>query len=104
MRKIRGDTVAYDGSLKFDTKVDRQGLESGLAQLKSIATKSLAAIGAAAVAGIGAAVKVGMDFETSLAKVGTIADTSVKSLDAFSYEAVSLSQQTGIAGTEINEA
>lgn len=104
MRKIRGDTVAYDGSLKFDTKVDRQGLESGLAQLKSIATKSLAAIGAAAVAGIGAAVKVGMDFETSLAKVGTIADTSVKSLDAFSKEAVSLSQQTGIAGTEINEA
>lgn len=96
--------MAYDGSLKFDTKVDRQGLESGLAQLKSIATKSLAAIGAAAVAGIGAAVKVGMDFETSLAKVGTIADTSVKSLGAFGEEVVSLSQQTGIAGTEINEA
>lgn len=54
-------TLAYDGTLKFDTKIDESGFNSGIGKLGSIASKGLKATGAilagaaTAVGAIGAA-------------------------------------------------
>ena len=45
-----------------------------------------------------------MDYETSLAKVSTIADTSSVSLGTLSKGIMDLSNNTGIAATDLNEA
>lgn len=62
--------MAYDGSLKFDTKIDSSGFQKGISAIGDIAQKGLQATGAilkgsmAAIGGLGAAaVKVGSDFE-----------------------------------------
>ena len=47
------------------------------------------------------AIKFSMDFETSLAKVSTIADSSAVSMAQMSEEITKLSNETGIASTEI---
>lgn len=58
-----------------------------------------------AIAGAGtAAVKMGADYEDSLAKVSTIADTSKKSIGTLSDEVINLSNETGTSANEINEA
>lgn len=46
--------MGYDGSLKFDTKIDESGFNSGIKKVGSIATKGLAVLGTA-VSGLGAA-------------------------------------------------
>lgn len=43
--------MAYDGSLKFDTKIDSSGFASGIANIKSVALKAVSAIGAAFASG-----------------------------------------------------
>lgn len=48
------DSMSHDGSLKFDTKIDESGFNAGTKKIGSIATKGLAALGAA-VAGVGTA-------------------------------------------------
>lgn len=74
--------LAHDGTIKIDTKLDKSGVESGLSSLKSIASKSFAAIGAAAAVGIGAAVKAGMDFESAFAGVKKTVDATDAQLAA----------------------
>lgn len=46
--------MGYDGSLKFDTKIDESGFNSGVSKISNAAKKGLA-ITAGAVAGVGAA-------------------------------------------------
>lgn len=46
--------MGYDGSLKFDTKIDESGFNAGVSKISSAAKKGLA-ITAGAVAGVGAA-------------------------------------------------
>lgn len=70
---------------------------------KAVAVGAAAASTALTVAG-GAALKFGMDYENSLAKVSTIADTSVKSIDQLSDEVIAISNETGTSAKEINEA
>lgn len=48
------DIMSYDGSLKFDTKIDESGFNAGIKKVGGIAAKGLATLGAA-VAGTGAA-------------------------------------------------
>ena len=36
--------MAFDGTLKFDTKIDQSGFESGLSKIGSIAQKGLKTI------------------------------------------------------------
>ena len=43
--------MAYDGSLKFDTKVDQSGFEAGIGKLKSTAMAAIGAIGGAFATG-----------------------------------------------------
>ena len=100
---IEGD----DSDLK--SKVD--GAKSRLKDFGGIAAGA-AKTAAAAIAGIStalagvaaAAVKAGAEYETSLAKVGTIADTSVKSLSDLSGEILQLSNDTGEGAAGLNEA
>ena len=68
------------------------------------ASKALAPVSAAAGAALGASVKLASDFETSMAKVSTIADESVMSIGDMSSAVVDMSNETGIAATDIAES
>lgn len=67
----------------------------GSTMTKSI-TLPIAAIGVASV-------KMASDFETSMAKVSTIADSSVVSYDEMREAIIKLSDETGVAATDIAE-
>lgn len=76
------------------------------------AGKSISAVGASLrkavtmpVIGVGVACgKMALDFEDGIAKVSTIADTSVMSLDKIKAATIDLSNQLGVSVTEISEA
>lgn len=68
------------------------------------ASKALAPVSAAAGAALGASIKLASDFETSMAKVSTIADESVMSIGDMSSAVVDMSNETGIAATDIAES
>lgn len=68
---------------------------AGTTLTKSI-TVPLAAAGAAAI-------KLATDFETSIAKLSSIADTSEKPISQLTDEIMKLSEETGIAASEISE-
>lgn len=63
-----------------------------------------AAISTAALAASAAAVKSAIGYETSLAKVSTIADTTAKSMAQISKDTLTLSNNTGLAAADVNEA
>lgn len=65
--------------------------------------KKIMPISAATAAAGGAAVKMAWDFEDSMAKVSTIADTTEVPLDQLQAAILELSDQTGIAAGEIAE-
>ena len=68
------------------------------------ASKALAPVSAAAGAALGASIKLASDFETSMAKVSTIADESVMNIGDMSSAVVDMSNETGIAATDIAES
>lgn len=103
--------MAADGSVVIQIEGDDSKFKSMLSGLGGVAagavkgvTAAVTAVSGAMTAAGGYAVKVGAEFETSLAKVGTIADTSVKSLDELSAEVVSISNATGEGAAALNEA
>ena len=93
-----------DGSLLFDTKLDGSGLSEGASKLGGIAAKGFAAIGAAAAGATAAIVKVGSDFETSMAKVQTLADTTQVSMADLSKGITEMSNTTGQSSQSLAEA
>ena len=103
--------MAADGSVVILIEGDDHDLKSKLSGIGSIAS-SAAKTAITAIAGIStalagvatAAVKAGAEYETSLAKVGTIADTSVKSLSDLSGDILKLSNDTGEGAAGLNEA
>lgn len=94
--RITGDDSGYKTSL--------EGLGSVASAALGLAAAAAASVTGALTAGVTAAYKFGTAFETSLAKVSTIADTTVKSVSEINDEVLALSNDTGVAGTEINEA
>lgn len=71
---------------------------SGVGQtLTTRVTLPLAAVGAASV-------KYASDFYTSMAKVGTIADTSSVSIESLKSQIVDLSSETGVAASDIAQS
>lgn len=92
-----------DGSLIFDTGIDSSGFKSALTGLSGMAVKAGAAVGAALSAAFVGSAAVGGNYETSLAKVGTIADTTKVSLTVLSDSIKSLSKETGASASELNE-
>lgn len=68
--------MAFDGTLKFDTAIDKSGFEQGISSLGSLAKKGMAVVAGAVTAAAGAvaaiggyAVKTGSSFESSMAQV-----------------------------------
>ena len=49
----------YDGTLKFDTKIDKSGFTVGIENLGSIAKKGMAVIGAASAAAVAGVAAIG---------------------------------------------
>lgn len=110
--------MAADGSVVILIEGDDSDLKSKLDGAKSslkdfggvaagaakTAITAIAGISTALAGVAGAAVKAGAGYETSLSKVGTIADSSVKSLSDLSGEILQLSGDTGAGAAELNEA
>lgn len=95
-----------DESIK-DTKTSTEKLRSSLNDLDGVATKGLAALTAVGTAIGGAfaySAKEAMNYQTSLSKVMTIADTSKLPLESLRNEVLELSDKTGIAAADLNEA
>lgn len=87
------------GINKVTRKLDRTSRKIGNAGKTMTSTFTVPIVGAGV-----AAAKMAGDFEGSLNKVSTIADSTVLSLDEIRDGTLKLSSEMGIAGTEINEA
>lgn len=103
--------MGYDGTLKFDTRVDHSGFQSGIDKIAGIANTglktTLAVIGGAAtaIAGMGtAAIKVGSDFESSMSNVAAISGATGKDLEALTGKAEEMGAKTKFSATESAEA
>lgn len=93
-----------DGSLIFDTSLDGNGLSSGLSKMTKIVATGMATIGATLAAGTAAAIKFGSEFESSMAKVSTMVDTTQVDMKGMSDGIISLSNSTGKSAVELSEA
>lgn len=99
--------MAYDGTLKFDTKIDIDSFQKGIASIGKIAAKGIQAtakIMTAAAAGIGtigaAAIKVGSDFEAAMSKVEAISGATGEDLAALTEKAKEMGASTKFSATE----
>lgn len=121
--------MSYDGSLKFDTKIDSNGFSVGLSKLKKLAKTGAGTVGtvtskatdmigkftsvvttsvATVSAGIGtigtAATKVGMDFEAAMSKVSSISGATGNDLQSLTDKAKEMGATTKFSATESAEA
>lgn len=106
--------MAFDGTLKFDTSIDKSGFEAGVSSLSSAAEKGMALIGdavkaaTAKLAELGkSAVSVGMNFESGMAQVmatmGVTKDTvqdGVNSYELLKQAAADAGASTTFSATE----
>lgn len=103
--------MAYDGSIKIDTKIDTSGFNSGIEKMKSIANKgvsamttSFAAVTAGIMAGATAAVTVGSSFEAAMSKVSAISGSTGDDLQALTDKAKEMGAKTKFTASESAEA
>lgn len=121
--------MSYDGSLKFDTKIDSNGFSTGLSKLKKLAKTGVGTVGsvtskaadvvgkftstvatsvATVSAGIGtigtAATRVGMDFEAAMSKVSSISGATGNDLQSLTNKAKEMGATTKFSATESAEA
>lgn len=89
-----------DGSLKFDTRIDKEGFEKDVKSLEKMSTTAFTAIGAAAVAGFGAAIKVGGDFEEAMSSVAAISMATSEEYEMLSSAAREMGETTKFSATE----
>lgn len=103
--------MAYDGSIKIDTKVDTGGFSSGVEKMKSIASKGIsamttafAAVTAGIAAGGTAAATVGSSFEAAMSKVSAISGSTGKDLQSLTDKAKEMGAKTKFSASESAEA
>lgn len=103
--------MAFDGTLKFDTKIDTAGFQSGLSKIGSLASTgvkailgSIAAVSAAMVGAATAAVKVGSDFEAGMSQVSAISGATGKDLDDLTAKAKEMGAKTKFSAAESADA
>lgn len=103
--------MAYDGSIKIDTKIDNSGFSAGINTMKTVASRgsatiasSLAVISAGIVAGGTAAVNVGSSFESAMDKVAAISGATGDSLVLLSDKAKEMGATTKFSASESAEA
>lgn len=101
------DTLA-DFSITGDTRLDTSGFTKGVSSMTVAAGSLIADLVKSAtsqMAGlVKASVNIGAAFETSLAKVGTIADAGKLSVEDLSRQVLATSTDMGIAAADIAEA
>ena len=102
--------MAYDGSLKFDTKIDASGFQKGVNGLfgtvSGIAKGTAKVLGGAATAvmGIGtAAVQVGSKFESTMSQVEAISGATGDDLQALKDKAQEMGRATIFSASEAAE-
>lgn len=92
--------MSYDGSLKFDTKIDTKGF--------SVGTKAIlgsTALIAGAFVGIGAqAVAVGMEFESQMSTVGAISNATAEDMQVLTNKAKELGIESVFSAKQAGEA
>lgn len=103
--------MGYDGTLKFDTKVDTNGFESGTGKIGELAKGAVKATtkvltgAATAIAGMGtAAVKVGSEFEASMSNVAAISGAAGEELEALTAKAQEMGAKTKFSASESADA
>lgn len=92
-------TNASASAIKLAKNIEKAGGSITNVGKKLTTSVTVPIIGAGVAAG-----KMALDFEDGIAKVSTIADTSVKSIRQIKEETLSLSNAMGAAVTEISEA
>ena len=80
---------------------EQQKVKESIGQTKAQLAGTLEVIGGVAAAVYAGPVKAAMDYETALAKVGTIADGTKVPMETMSKEIMALSNSTGIAATAL---
>lgn len=80
---------------------EQQKVKESIGQTKAQLAGTLKVIGGVAAAVYAGPVKAAMDYETALAKVGTIADGTKVPMETMSKEIMALSNSTGIAATAL---
>lgn len=103
--------MAYDGSIKIDTKIDVSGFSAGINKMKSIAGKGVtvlktafATVTAGIAAGATAAATVGSSFEAAMSKVSAISGSTGKDLQDLSDKAKEMGAKTKFSASESAEA
>lgn len=103
--------MAYDGSIKIDTKIDTSGFKTGVEKMKSIASKGVsamttafAAVTAGIAAGGTAAATVGSSFEAAMSKVSAISGSTGKDLQSLTDKAKEMGAKTKFSASESAEA
>lgn len=103
--------MAYDGTLKFDTKVDPSGFSSGISKIAGIAKTGLGAavtaIGAVSTAlstAGGFIAKTGMDFEAQMSRVKAISGATGSEFESLKQQAIDLGAATAFSATESAQA
>ena len=100
--------MGFDFSIFGNTKLDTSGVTKGISSMTVAAGNLIANFVKSAgsqLAGIAkSAVSIGSAFETSLAKVTTIADTSKLSTQQLSDQITAMSSKMGVAASDIAEA
>lgn len=92
MRKVRNMT--YDGSLKFDTKIDGSGFDKGISLLK----KAAAGLGLAKLTN--EIIDVGATFEASMSQVAAISMATEEEFEALSAAAKEMGATTKYTAAE----
>jgi len=84
----------YDGTLKFDTSIDKSGFQLGISSLGNIAKQGMSVISAATAAAVGAvgmlgkqAVETGISFDKGMSQIGATLGYSVDEINTFGTEA-----------------
>lgn len=100
--------MAFDFCVTGDTQLDTSGFTKGISSMTVAAGALIADLVKTAGSQLSnlaqSAIQTGSLFETSLAKVGTIADTSKVSTQQLNDQITAMSNTMGIAATDIAEA
>lgn len=114
--------MAYDGSVKISTELDKTGLDKGLSGLGSyaekgfgvlksaassaakIATGAITGVSAALAAGASAVINVGSSFEEEMSKVSAISGATGDDLNALTEKAKEMGAKTKFSASESAQA
>ena len=104
--------MGYDGSLKFDTKIDTSGFEQGTSKIGEMAKNALSVFAGNLMTGavnkiaeLGQmALQAGTEFEAAMAKASTLYTGTDAEFEKLSSDILKLSSNTGLAASSLAEA